>query len=295
MGKLNLIKSRIKSVSSTLKITKTMDMVARSQASKLLVYEQGMRPYTQKMNRIVEELSMGNKDDLHILQIPKSNIKRVAIFIITSTRGLCGSYNSRVFDLALERIRHHKRRTDNREIELHIIGRKGEVYFEKQGFDIYKAYSDIDENVTFDYCEDIMENFMKDYAHDRLSRVEVIYTRYYTRVVHIPKVQSLIPIVDDEEDVEVLNQKIATNYIVEPNARSILDEVIPVAIKNSFYFMIINSILSENAERAVAMRNATENAQKMLLELKKKANKARQENITNELLDIIGGSEALSK
>ena len=291
MAKLSLIKNRIKSISSTLKITKTMDMMAKSQTAKMLVVEQGMRPYIQKLNRIVEELALADKEHLHELQIEKSKIKSVLLFVITSTRGLCGSYNSHVYDIAMERIKHHK--DANREVLLHVIGKKGASYFSEHGIKVSRHYDRIDENVTFDDCETIVNRFMHDYVADNISRVEVIFTRYYTRVVHIPKIHGLIPIVNDDDEVEGGRKRKLNNYVVEPDRDEVLKEIVPLAIKTSLYFMIKNSFLSENAERAIAMRNATDNATKLLDDLRKKANKARQENITNELLDIIGGSESL--
>ena len=265
--KLNVLKARIKAITGTHKITKTMDMISRSRTAKILSIEQGMRPYTQKLNRIIEELSHTDLDNLHPLLKKKKNIKNITLFVITSTRGLCGSYNTKILDEAMERIRHH-----------HRHGRE---------------YPRIDEESTFDDCAAVVQRFMHDYATDKSSRVEVIYMRYYTRVVHMPKIKSLIPMIPDEEDIEGHKSKKNLEYLIEPDRDSVLKEIVPLAIKTYFYFMIITSFLSENAERSIAMRNATDNAERLLSELKNKANRARQENITNELLDIIGGSEAI--
>ena len=289
--KLNVLKARIKAVTSTHKITKTMDMIARSRTAKILTIEQGMRPFTQKLNRIVEDLSHSDMDHVHTLLAPKKNIKNIILFVVTSTRGLCGSYNTKIFDEAMERIRHHHRH--GREVQLHVLGKKGEAYFEKQRIPIARKYPRIDEESTFDDCATVVQRFMHEYAVDNASRVEVIYTRYYTRVVHIPKIKSLIPMIPDEEDIEGHKIKKKLDYVIEPNIEDVLKEVVPMAIKTYFYFMLTSSFLSENAERAIAMRNATDNAERLLTDLKNKANRARQEHITNELLDIIGGSEAL--
>ena len=289
--KLNVLKARIKAVTSTHKITKTMDMIARSRTAKILTVEQGMRPFTQKLNRIVEDLSHSDMDHVHPLLAPKQKIKNIILFVVTSSRGLCGSYNTKIFDEAMERIRHHHRH--GREVQLHVLGKKGEVYFEKQGIPIARKYPRIDEESTYDDCATVVQRFMHEYAVDNASRVEVIYTRYYTRVVHIPKIKSLIPMIPDEEDIEGHKIKKTLEYVIEPNVEDVLKEVVPLAIKTYFYFMLTSSFLSENAERFIAMRNATDNAERLLTDLKNKANRARQEHITNELLDIIGGSEAL--
>lgn len=291
--KLNVLKSRIKSVSSTHKITKTMEMIASSRSAKILTIEQGMRPYTQKLNRIVEDLLHSDMDHLNPLLEKKSNIKNIILFIITSSRGLCGSYNTKVCEEAIERIKHHKRH--NRKIELHVLGKKGETYFEKQGIKISRKYPRINEESSFEDSSIVIQKFMHDYAFSDIDRVEVIFTRYYTRVVHIPKIKSLIPMIPDEEDIEQNITKKKMNYLIEPNREQVLQEIVPLAIKTYFYFMLTSSFLSENAERAVAMRNATDNAERLIGELKNRANRARQERITNELLDIIGGSEAIRK
>lgn len=291
MAKLNVLKNRIKAVSSTHKITKTMEMVARSATARMLLREQAMRPYVQKLNRIVEDISKSNPDELHSLQKIKKNIETVVLFIINSSRGLCGSYNTKIFNLAMERINHHK--SVGRKVELHVIGKKGEAYFEKQGIVIVRKYPRIDENAKFDDCETIVQRFMHDYVVEKISRVEVIYTRYYTRAVHIPKLKGLIPIVEDDEDIEGARKRKTSDYIIEHDRESVLNSIVPLAIKTSFYSMVVSSFLSENAERAIAMRNATDNADRLLNEIKREANRIRQENITNELLDIIGGSEAV--
>ena len=290
--KLNVLKARIKAITGTHKITKTMDMISRSKTAKILTVEQGMRPYTQKLNRIVEELSHTDIEHSHPLLEKKKNIKNIILFVITSTRGLCGSYNTKILDEAMERIRHHHRH--GREVELHVLGKKGEAYFEKQKIPIARKYPRIDEESTFDDCAAVVQRFMYDYSTDKASRVEIIYTRYYTRVVHIPKIKSLIPMIPDEEDIEGHKNKKQPEYLIEPDRDSVLKEVVPLAVKTYFYFMLTTSFLSENAERSIAMRNATDNAERLLSELKNKANRARQENITNELLDIIGGSEAVN-
>ena len=133
--KLNVLKARIKAVTSTHKITKTMDMIARSRTAKILTVEQGMRPFTQKLNRIVEDLSHSDMDHVHPLLAPKKKIKNIILFVVTSSRGLCGSYNTKIFDEAMERIRHHHRH--GREVQLHVLGKKGEAYFEKQGIKVF--------------------------------------------------------------------------------------------------------------------------------------------------------------
>ncbi|WP_300752945.1 ATP synthase F1 subunit gamma [uncultured Brachyspira sp.] len=289
--KLNVLKARIKAVTSTHKITKTMDMIARSRTAKILTVEQGMRPFTQKLNRIVEDLSHSDMDHVHPLLAPKKKIKNIILFVVSSSRGLCGSYNTKIFDEAMERIRHHHRH--GREVQLHVLGKKGEAYFEKQGIPIARKYPRIDEESTFDDCAAVVQHFMHEYAVDNASRVEVIYTRYYTRVVHIPKIKSLIPMIPDEEDIEGHKIKKKLDYVIEPNIEDVLKEIVPMAIKTYFYFMLTSSFLSENAERSIAMRNATDNAERLITDLKNKANRARQEHITNELLDIIGGSEAI--
>lgn len=291
-AKLNVLKNRIKAISSTHKITKTMDMVARSRTAKMLAIDQGMRPYTERLNAIVEELSMSDPEHLHPLQIIKPKIETVLIFVVTSTRGLCGSYNAKVFDLTLKRIIHHEKR--GRKIELHVLGKKGEIFFEKQGIQIARKYPRIDEDSTFDDSAAVVQRFMHDYVVNKISRMELIYTRYYTRVVHLPKVKILIPIVDsDDEDLETVKKNKISDFLIEPDRNTVLNEIVPLSIKTSFYFMIKSSFLSENAERSIAMRNATDNAEKLLDDLKNEANRARQENITNELLDIIGGTEAI--
>ena len=243
--KLNVLKARIKAITGTHKITKTMDMISRSRTAKILSIEQGMRPYTQKLNRIIEELSHTDLDNLHPLLKKKKNIKNITLFVITSTRGLCGSYNTKILDEAMERIRHHHRH--GRKVELHVLGKKGEAYFEKQKIPIARKYPRIDEESTFDDCAAVVQRFMHDYATDKSSRVEVIYMRYYTRVVHMPKIKSLIPMIPDEEDIEGHKSKKNLEYLIEPDRDSVLKEVVPLAVKTYFYFMLTTSFLSENA------------------------------------------------
>lgn len=297
MAKLKEIKSRIKAVKNTTQITRTMDMISRSRMAKLLSQDQGMRLYMQKLNRIVDNLYKGadehGKYKLHPLQIAKPKTEKVLIFVVTATRGLCGMYNTHILEAVKERIEHHE--AYERQIDLHIIGKKGINYFENSKTPIGRAYPKIDENSTFEDCEAIIQRLMYEYISGKVDRVEVLYTRYYTRVAQLPKIKGLIPIVTDDEDVEGARRRATLDYVIEPDREQILNYIIPLSIKTSFYSMIMNSFLSENAQRAIAMRSATDNAMNLIGDLTMKANHKRQSNISNELLDIIGGSEAMNQ
>ncbi len=296
MAKLKEIKSRIKAVKNTTQITRTMDMISRSRMAKLLSQDQGMRLYMQKLNRIVDNLYKGADDygkyKLHPLQIAKPQTDRVLIFAVTASRGLCGTYNTHILEAIKERILHHE--AYDRKIDLHIVGKKGINYFENSKTPIARTYPKIDESSTFEDCEAIIERIMHEYISGRVDRIEVLYTRYYTRVAQLPKIKGLIPIVTDDEDVEGARRRASLDYLIEPDRDEMLNYIIPLSIKTSFYSMIMNSFLSENAQRAIAMRSATDNATNLIDDLTMKANHTRQSNISNELLDIIGGSEAMN-
>ncbi len=294
MAKFKEIKSRIKAVSNTTQITNTMDMIARSRMGKLLAKDQGMRLYTQKLNRIVDNLykkvDSFSEEKLHPLQIAKPKVENVLIFAITASRGLCGTYNSHILQAIKERIEHHN--FYERKIHLHIVGKKGINYFENAKVPIERTYPKIDDNVSYEDCEPIIQRLMHDYISGTVDRIEVMYTRYYTRVAQLPKIKGLIPIVTDDEDIEGARRRKNVDYLIEPNRDDVLNYIVPLAIKSSFYNMINSSFLSENAQRAISMRLATDNAKRLVKDLSMKANHARQSNISNELLDIIGGSEA---
>lgn len=293
MAKLKELKLRIKAVKNTSKITRTMEMISRSRAAKLLSKEQAMRPYMQKLNRVVDTLYLSSGDEenvLHPLQMPKSETKKVILFAITASRGLCGTYSAHIIDSVKDRLEHHY--SYGREVLLHVIGKKGVSYFQANKIPIARTYPRIDENSTYEDCEAIMQRLMHQYIEGDVDRIEVVYTRYYTRVAQIPKIKGLIPIVEDDENIEGARKKQRIEYLIEPNRRTILGDIIPLAIKTSFYNMINNSFLSENAQRSIAMRSATDNAEKLVGKLSMEANRKRQEQITTELLDIIGGTEA---
>ncbi len=295
MAKLKEIKSRIKAVKNTTQITRTMDMISRSRMAKLLAKEQGMRLYMQKLNRMVDNLSQNtnemNKEKLHPLQITKPATNDVLMFVITASRGLCGTYNAHILESIKERLDHHN--SYGRTIHLHVVGKKGISYFENHKIPIERAYPRIDDSSTYEDCEPIIQRLMHEYISGKVDRIEVLYTRYYTRVAQLSKIKGLIPIVTDDEDVEGARKRKSLDYLIEPDRDEVLNYIVPLSIKTSFYNMINSSFLSENAQRAIAMRSATDNAERLVNDLTMKANHVRQANISNELLDIIGGSEAM--
>ena len=283
MANLKNLQERIKSVSSIQQVTKAMKMVAAAKVKKAQEKMEISRPYSRNTQdlicRILPQVASNN-----VSLIAKRDIKNKAIIIITSDRGFAGSFNSSVIRLAEKEIE----KFGKDKVQLFCLGKKASEYFSKRDYNVVQSFYDFWKDMTFDKASDISETFITAFNSSAVDEVHVIYNRFRTLASQDLMMEKVLPI-DFTEDYNVKNY----NYDYEPNQERIVESLLPKHLKVQMWQQMLESYSSEEAARMIAMDNATENAKEIIKELKLEFNKACQAAITTEMLEIVGGAEAL--
>jgi F-type H+-transporting ATPase subunit gamma len=291
MASLKEVRGRIVSVSSTQQITKAMKMVSAAKLRRATDAIVQMRPYAQKLREVLENLSgsVENNDAGVYSQARPAN--KVLIIAITSNRGLCGAFNANVIR-KINGLLADKYNTQYLagNVKVLSIGRKAAEYFAKNSNISVGNRNTLFAELTFANVEVVAEEVMKAFREGEYDRVELVYNQFKNAVVQILQVEQLLPISQEKKEVKTL----AEDYIFEPGKQEIVLDLIPKAVKIQLYKAILDSHASEHGARMTAMSKATDNAQELIKELKLKYNKARQAAITKEILEIVGGAEALN-
>jgi len=293
MSNLKEVRVRIKSVMSTQQITKAMKMVAAAKLRRSQESVMQLRPYAQKLNSIMANVSAGSSIDLS--QNPYSEVRteeKVLIVVITSDRGLCGGFNTNVIKAVSSLLKDkYFIQAAKGNVTLLTIGKKGTDYFTKAGKKVISEYSTIFSKLNFEESRKAAERVMTGFVAKEFDKAEIVYNEFKNVATQVVQTKQFLPIVS------VVDSNIktsATDYIFEPNKEEIVKDLIPKSLKISFYGALLESNASENGARMTAMDKATENAGEMLKELKLSYNRTRQAAITKEILEIVGGAEALA-
>lgn len=283
MANLKSLQERIKSVSSIQQVTKAMKMVAAAKVKKAQDKMELSRPYSKNTQdmicRILPQVSNDN-----IVLVGKRKVSKTTLIIITSDRGFAGSFNSSVIRLAEKEIE----KLGKDKVQLFCLGKKSSEYFSKRNYNVVQSFYDFWKDMTFDTASDIAETFIAAFKNHEVDEVNVIYNRFKTLASQDLMMEKVLPI-DFTEDYNPKDY----NYDYEPNKESIVKSLLPKHLKVQMWQQMLESYSSEEAARMIAMDNATENAKEIIKELKLEFNKARQAAITTEMLEIVGGAEAL--
>ena len=285
MANLKEIRNRIASIGSTMKITSAMKMVSAAKLKKAQDAIIQMRPYSNKLTELLQNLSATLDSDDGGEFTQKRDVNKVLIVATTSNRGLCGGFNSSVIK---EVARIAKKNYAGKEVSIFPIGKKGNDILSKE-HQIYKFESDLYDDLTFEnaavFAEDLMEQFEK----GEFDHIELVYNRFKNAATQILTQEQYLPIAAAEE-----TDVASADYIFEPNKEEIVKGLIPKSLKIQLYKAIRDYYASENGARMTAMHKATDNATELRDDLLLVYNKARQASITNEILEIVGGAEALN-
>jgi F-type H+-transporting ATPase subunit gamma len=293
MPSLKEVKSRITSVASTQQITKAMKMVAAAKLRKSQERITQLRPFAQKLSAIIQNLSAAQDDtDSDNWYGNVREEKRILIVAVSSDRGLCGSFNSSVFKGVLRLVEEkYSSQFRNGAVSILPIGRKAADFFNKRGgFKVVNDYAGIFQNLTFQKSIEAGDFVMQGFREAKFDKVEVVYNEFKNVATQILRTQQLLPILPPATDDTNRNQ---VDYIYQPGKEEILTGLIPKSINIQLYKAILDSNASENGARMTAMDKATENAGELLKELRLTYNRTRQAAITKEILEIVGGAEAL--
>ena len=286
MANLKEIRNRIASVSSTMQITSAMKMVSAAKLKKAQDAITAMRPYADKLTELIQNLSStleGASQNPYTQIRDKQNI---LIIVITSNRGLCGAFNSNIIKKTRQLI---DKEYAQQNTLLITIGKKGSEVLEKTG-QVIASHDAIFDALTYEQTAVIAQEIMDYYAEGRYDEVVLVYNRFKNAATQLVQVEPYLPIIAQKQELEMAQ----TDYLFEPTQPEIVNTLLPKALKMQVYKALRDSFASEHGARMTAMHKATDNATELRDQLKLTYNKARQAAITNEILEIVGGAEALN-
>ncbi|AEK22311.1 ATP synthase F1 subunit gamma [Capnocytophaga canimorsus] len=283
MANLKEIRSRISSVSSTMQITGAMKMVSAAKLKKAQDAILAMKPYAYKLKQLLEQLSSALGSDNVYNERPEGGVN-VLIVPITSNRGLCGAFNSNISKKALEL---EAQKYKNLNVKFYTIGKKGNDVLKKTD-KVFRHETHIFDNLNFAGASELASELMELYTSGQFDKIVLVYNSFKNAATQIVMEETFLPI----QTVEA--KESATDYIFEPSKEQIVEELIPRSLKIQFFKALRDSVASEHGARMTAMHKATDNANELRSQLKLTYNKARQAAITGEILEIVGGAEALS-
>lgn len=282
MANLKEIRGRITSISSTMQITSAMKMVAAAKLKKAQDAIIMLRPYSEKLSELIENVSSGANLEEIGTYTEEREINKVLYIVVTSNRGLAGAFNSSVikqFNIEIKK--------NNHDFEVLAVGKKAYDAVKKTRT-VYDNQSSVYDQIGFEVVSRMTEKVMKDYADGKFDRVYILYNKFINAATQEVMTEQVLPISLPEK-----KEGVNTDYLFEPSAKEILNVLIPKAIKTQVYKAVIDSIASEHGARMTAMHKATDNAQVLKNDLVITYNKARQAAITGEILEIVSGAEAL--
>jgi len=281
------IRNKIKSVQNTRKITKAMEMVAASKMRRAQERMRTARPYGEKIRNVAAHISHANPEYRHPFLLERDTVKRIGIIVVTTDKGLCGGLNTNVLRLALNKIKEWE--TQGEEIEVCAIGNKGLGFMQRLGAKVVSHATGLGDKPHMDKLIGTLKVMLDGYIQDRFDRLVIFYTKFINTMKQEPAMEQLLPL---------SGEKLGTpegswDYIYEPDAKAVLDQVLTRYIEALIYQAITENLASEQSARMVAMKAASDNAGSVIDELTLIYNKSRQASITKELSEIVGGAAAV--
>lgn len=287
MANLKEIRTRITSVASTMQITSAMKMVSAAKLKRAQDAITQMRPYAEKLREIIVNISGTLEGSVDGVFSQEREVKSILIVAIASNRGLCGAFNANIFKATEKRIE----QLSGKKVEVYAIGKRSADYFSGK-HQVYKANSEIFNELNYDNVSVMAQEVMNAFLAGQFDKVEIIYNEFQNAATQQVVTQQFIPVVAEEHTADSSE---TSDYIFEPSKTSIVVDLIPKSLKIQFYKSLLDSHASEHGARMTAMHKATDNAQDLKDELTLTYNRQRQAAITNEILEIVGGAEALKQ
>ena len=287
MANLKEIHSRIISIGSTIQITSALKMVSAAKLKRAQDAITQMRPYANKLTELLENLSSNLDSSDGGVYAQKRDVKNVLLVTITSNRGLCGGFNTNIIKKANEIIQNE---FSDKKVDILSIGKKSSDYFKNNGFNLISSYDEVFSDLSFENTSKISEFVMNKFISGEYDKILLIYNQFKNAATQIIMNEQFLPI---EPSVDQDDSKVG-DYIFEPNQKEIVENLIPKSLKTQLFKSILDSHASEHGARMTAMHKATDNAGELKRDLTLQYNKARQAAITGEILEIVGGAEALN-
>jgi F-type H+-transporting ATPase subunit gamma len=282
------VRTKIKSVQNTRKITKAMEMVAASKMRKAQERMRAARPYAEKIRDVAAHISFANPEYRHPFLVERDTVKRAGMIVVTTDKGLCGALNTNVLRIALSQYKQWQ--DEGEEIDVCCIGGKGLGFMQRLGANIVSEASGLGDRPRLEQIIGALKVMLDGYMADRVDRVALFYTRFINTMKQEPVMESLLPISGER----LGTPEGSWDYIYEPEAKSVLDQVLTRYIEAVIFQSVAENMSSEQSARMVAMKSASDNAATLIDELTLIYNKSRQAAITKELSEIVGGAAAVS-
>jgi len=291
---LKEVRDRMKSVQNTQQITKAMKMVSAAKLRRAQDAITQLRPYANKLGEILGNLAANVESQAVATLSEHRNVQSALMVVITSNKGLCGAFNTNVIKAAVHKIEtDYSHLQENGKLKLVFIGKKGYDYFKNRypGIDKITSYIDLVERLTFEEVAGMSNLMIERFKEVKYDRIDIAYAEFKNAAIQNFNVEPFLPI--QESDNETTTSKSSADYIFEPNEDELMDHLVPSILQTQVFKCILDTHASEHGARMTAMDKATDNASELLKELKINYNKARQEAITRELSEIVGGAAAL--
>ncbi|MFN8015337.1 MAG: F0F1 ATP synthase subunit gamma [Acidimicrobiia bacterium] len=295
-GQERILKRRIKSIQSTKKITRAMELIAASRIKKAEDKVRSATPYANALTEAVKDLvAAGGATDSPLLK-PREQVSRVAHIAVGADRGLCGGYNYGVTRATEGEVKHQK--SIGRDYTLYTVGRKVEGYFRYRDYKISQSFTGFSERPSYADAEKIASEITRAYIAGEIDEAHIIYTRFITSGSQEVVVRPVLPLDSDiaeggDARPEIKGDSIPASYTFEPSPSAILESILPLYVEARVYAALLNAAASELAARQRAMKSATDNAEELIVNLSRVANRLRQDAITTEIMEVVGGAEAL--
>lgn len=286
MANLKEIRNRIASVSSTMQITSAMKMVSAAKLKKAQDAITAMRPYANTLTELIQNLSGALESDSQNPYTQQRDAKKTLLIAITSNRGLCGAFNANIIKKTRQLLEED---FSAKEVRLITIGKKGSEILDKTG-KVQASHDAIFDDLTYENVGEIAQTIMDQFANSDFDEAILVYNRFKNAATQIVEVEPYLPIVAETDS----SRSSSSDYIFEPNKIDIVNDLLPKSLKMQLFKALRDSFASEHGARMTAMHKATDNATELRDQLKLTYNKARQAAITNEILEIVGGAEALN-
>lgn len=294
MAKSRALDKRRKSIRNIRKITRTMELIATARFKKAMDRATAASSYTKRLAQLVSDLARSGCQVDHPLLQPRTETKAATLLVLSANRGLCGGYNSSILRQGFARLSELQSQCAN--VRAEVSGKRGLAAFKFKKLPVAQSYTKFEDQPAFADVEEIANRFLEAYAAGELDRLDVAYMRFVSSAKQVPVVETLLPLgsLSGAESAKGSEEAAgASMYEFFPSAESILHEVVPASFRMRLFKCFLDAAVSEQIARMVAMKSATENASEMIRDLSQSYNRARQSQITGEIMEIIGGVEAL--
>ena len=289
MANARELKNKIRSVTNTKKITRTMEMISTAKSRVCQKRIEAVQPYGDKLAALLRDLrDAGGADRFPLLRQPEK-VKREVVYVVSANRGFCGGYNTNVLNGAEKYLR--RREAEGVEVEVHMMGKKGITRFRYSGREVAEKYTQFEDKPMFAEAEEVLSTTLERFTSEEIDAVTMLFTHYVNATRQTAVERTLLPLTIPEGEGE---EGGGADFIFEPSPEAILDTLLPLSLKTQLFQALVEAAASEQIARRIAMKNATDNAEEMTRTYTQLYNRTRQAGITQEILEIIGGAEVLS-